>query len=71
MEATSMKHSSFSFAWLIWFVAVGMLALAGLLKLYSIVLCMGIILFPLSGFLAIRGVLRWTGKQWRHQSTRG
>jgi len=66
-----MTQSTFSFAWLIWWIMAVFFLAATLLHLYPIVLCMAILIATLTGFLFIRGVLRWMGKQLHHGAPQG
>jgi len=66
-----MKTSNVSVGWCIWFVAVVVLTLATMNQNKEIVLAASLVLFPLTAFLVIRGIIRWTGRQWRHDANQG
>ena len=66
-----MSKSPVSVGWCIWIVAVVVLTFATMNQDKEIVLAASLVLFPLTGFLVIRGVIRWTGKQWRHDANQG
>jgi hypothetical protein len=66
-----MKTSQTSVAWIVWWVfTIVALAMAAV-KAYVLLPIVGLLLVPLTLFLLVRGLLRWMGKQWHHDSARG
>jgi len=66
-----MAQSNYSAGVVLWCAFLVAFLLASWLKAYPAILVSAIILFPLTGFLVIRGVIRWTGKQWQHGAAQG
>jgi hypothetical protein len=63
-----MNSKRISAAWLAWSVLVVLFVAASLTHVYARGFVVMVFLAPLTVFLVIRGILRWTGKQWRHSS---
>jgi hypothetical protein len=55
-------------AWCVWMVLMFVAALTLLNNDGVPFLVVSVFLLPLTGFLVIRGILRWTGKQLRHSA---
>lgn len=66
-----MAQSNTSAGFVFWCAFMVAFLVASWAKATPAILVSGIILFPLTAFLVIRGVIRWTGRQWRHDANQG
>jgi hypothetical protein len=64
-----MARSSTPWAWMVWAVLMLILIMAAGFRDNAVGVPVMLILFPFTGFLFIRGIIRWTGRQWRHDDT--
>ena len=66
-----MKHATFPFGWIASILLFWVMLLSFSFKAYWLDALAGVFFVPLTGFLVVRGVIRWMGKQWRHDSAQG
>ena len=57
-----------------WVILFGLMGLAGMAHQQGVVIVVGMLMFilaPVTFYFFVRGVMRWMGKQWRHDSAQG
>lgn len=66
-----MKHSTFPFGWISSILLLWVMLLSFSFKVYWLDALAGVFFFPLTGFLVVRAIIRWMGKQWCHGAAQG